>query len=42
MGAIFDATHSYPLAMLPIVGFAVLGTIVLLMLGQPKRIVAAA
>ncbi len=42
MGSIYDATHSYPLAMLPIVGFAILGTIVLLMLGQPKRIVAPA
>jgi ACS family tartrate transporter-like MFS transporter len=42
MGSIFDATHSYPLAMLPIVAFAALGTVVLLILGQPKRIVATA
>jgi MFS transporter, ACS family, tartrate transporter len=39
MGSIFDATHSYPLAMLPIVAFATLGTVVLVILGQPKRIV---
>jgi ACS family tartrate transporter-like MFS transporter len=37
MGSIYDATHSYPMAMLPIVGFASLGTIVLLLLGQPRR-----
>jgi ACS family tartrate transporter-like MFS transporter len=42
MGGIYDATHSYPLAMLPIVGFATVGTVVLLVLGQPKRIVATA
>jgi MFS family permease len=42
MGSIFDATHSYPLAMLPIVAFAALGTVVLLILGEPKRIVATA
>jgi hypothetical protein len=36
------ATQSYPLAMLPIVGFATLGTVVLLILGQPYRIVATA
>jgi ACS family tartrate transporter-like MFS transporter len=39
MGSIYDATHSYPLAMLPIVAFAILGTVVLVILGQPKRIV---
>jgi ACS family tartrate transporter-like MFS transporter len=39
MGSIYDATHSYPLAMLPIVAFATLGTVVLVILGQPKRIV---
>jgi MFS family permease len=37
MGAIYDATHSYPLAMLPIVGFASLGTLTLLALGAPRR-----
>jgi ACS family tartrate transporter-like MFS transporter len=42
MGRIYDATHSYPLAMLPIVAFASLGTVILLVLGQPKRITAAA
>ena len=42
MGSIYDATHSYPIAMLPIVAFASLGTVMLLMLGQPKRVVAAA
>jgi ACS family tartrate transporter-like MFS transporter len=42
MGAIYDATHSYPLAMLPIVAFATLGTAVLLALGQPRRVVATA
>jgi MFS family permease len=42
IGWIFDATHSYPLAMLPIVAFALLGTVVLLVLGQPKRVTATA
>ena len=42
MGRIYDGTHSYPLAMLPIVAFASLGTVILLMLGQPNRITAAA
>jgi MFS transporter, ACS family, tartrate transporter len=42
MGAIYDATHSYPMAMLPIVGFVALATVVLLVLGQPKRVTAAA
>jgi len=42
MGTIYDATHSYPMAMLPIVGFASLGTVVLLMLGQAKRVSAPA
>ncbi len=37
MGVTFDATHSYPLAMLPIVGFAALGTGTLLALGKPGR-----
>jgi sugar phosphate permease len=38
MGRIFDATHSYPLAMLPIVGFAALGTGTLLVLAKPTRV----
>lgn len=38
MGAIYDATHSYPMAMLPIVGFASIGTVALLMLGRPGRV----
>jgi MFS family permease len=42
MGSIYDATHSYPFAMLPIVGFASLGTVMLLVLGQPKRVTATA
>ena len=42
MGAIYDATHSYPVAMLPIVAFASVGTIVLLVLGQAKRVTATA
>ena len=42
MGTIYDATHSYPLTMLPIVAFASAGTVVLLVLGQPKRVTAAA
>ena len=42
MGAIYDATHSYPFAMLPIVAFAMLGTVMLLVLGQPKRVTATA
>ncbi|WP_428483219.1 MFS transporter [Rhodopila sp.] len=41
MGWIFDATHSYPLAMLPIVAFALLGTAMLLMLGKPEQVVVA-
>lgn len=36
---IYDASHSYPMAMLPIAAFACVGTIVLLMLGQAKRII---
>jgi len=35
MGRIFDVTHSYTLAMLPIVGFATVGTVALLMLRRP-------
>jgi nitrate/nitrite transporter NarK len=42
MGRIYDATHSYPLTMLPIVGFALVGTVVLLVLGQAKRVPATA
>ena len=42
MGSIYDATHSYPLAMLPIVAFVTLGLAVLLVLGQAKRETATA
>jgi len=42
IGTIFDATHSYPLAMLPIVGFAAVGTGALVLLGKPERLPAAA
>jgi nitrate/nitrite transporter NarK len=38
MGAIYDATHSYPMAMLPIVAFASVGTVMLLFLGQAERV----
>lgn len=40
MGAIYDRTHSYPLTMLPIIGFLVLGLVMLLVLGAPKRAMA--
>jgi hypothetical protein len=42
MGRIYDATHSNPLAMLPIVAFASVGTVVLMMLGQAERETVAA
>ena len=42
MGSIYDATHSYPLAMLPIVAFATLGTIVLIAIGRPRDTMLAA
>jgi hypothetical protein len=42
MGSSYDVTHSYPLAMLLIVAFATLGTIVLPIFGQPNRVVATA
>jgi MFS-type transporter involved in bile tolerance (Atg22 family) len=42
MGRIYDATHSYPLTMLPIVGFVLVGTVVLLVLGQARRVPAPA
>jgi len=42
MGSIYDATHSYPLAMLPIVAFAGVATVVLALLGRPLRAMAAA
>jgi hypothetical protein len=42
IGSIYDATHSYPMAMLPIVAFASVGTVVLLLLGQAKRVPATA
>jgi MFS family permease len=38
MGGIYDSTHSYPIAMLPIVAFASVGTVVLLVLGQAKPV----
>jgi sugar phosphate permease len=42
MGSIYDATHSYPLAMLPIVAFAAAGTIMLLVIGRPRQAALAA
>jgi len=36
MGSINQATHSYPLTMLPIVGFAVVASLVLLVIGRPQ------
>ncbi len=44
MGNINQATHSYPLTMLPIVGFALLGSVILLMIGRPQhaKVTAAA
>jgi MFS family permease len=38
MGSIYDATHSYPMAMLPIVAFVAAGTVVLLLIGRPRQI----
>ena len=38
MGSIYDATHSYPMAMLPSVAFASVGTVMLLFLGQAERV----
>ena len=40
MGSIYDSTHLYPLAMLPFVAFASLGTVVLLVPGPPKFVAA--
>jgi MFS transporter, ACS family, tartrate transporter len=37
MGAIYDATHNYPLTMLPIAAFALVGTVILLLLHAPHR-----
>jgi MFS-type transporter involved in bile tolerance (Atg22 family) len=42
MGSIYDVTHRYPLAMLPIVAFVTVGLAVLLVLGQAKRVTATA
>jgi MFS family permease len=42
MGSIYDATHSYPLAMLPIVAFATIGTVVLLVISPPRQVALAA
>jgi nitrate/nitrite transporter NarK len=37
MGSINQATHSYPLTMLPIVGFAAVASLVLLVIGRPQH-----
>lgn len=42
VGVIYDTTHSYPLALTPVIAFRLAAAVVVVVLGSPNRVRAAA